>query len=90
MQLDGLVKVFKDGHIWQIGTSREVRASDGVLPDLFFPEDRSWLVSALWDDTWTCVGGSNTLIEALEHDPLVRTYRVTPDVDAMPPGPYRD
>jgi hypothetical protein len=38
---------------WRTG---HMRAQYGVLPDLFFPEDRSWLVSALWDDTWTCVG----------------------------------
>jgi hypothetical protein len=24
---------------------------EGVLPDLIFPADRSWLVSTLWDDT---------------------------------------
>jgi hypothetical protein len=72
---------------WRTG---HIRAHDGVLPDLFFPEDRSWLVSALWDDTWTCIGGSNTLVEALEHDPLVRAYRVKPGADATPPGRYRD
>ena len=67
-----------------------MRAHDGVLPDLFFPEDRSWLVSASWDDTWTCIGGSNTLVEALEHDPIVQAYRVQPGADAMPPGRYRE
>ena len=29
----------------------------GALPDLMFPADRSWLVSTLWDDDRTCVGG---------------------------------
>jgi hypothetical protein len=72
---------------WRTG---HMRAGSGVLPDVFFPEDRSWLVSGLWDDTWTCIGGSNTLIEALERDPLVRAYRVNPDVDPVPPGRYRD
>jgi hypothetical protein len=28
-----------------------------ILPDLMFPADRSWLVSTLWDDDWSCIGG---------------------------------
>jgi hypothetical protein len=72
---------------WRTG---HMRAAYGVLPDLFFPEDRSWLVSALWDDTWTCIGGSNTLIEALHHDPLVQAHRVQLGVDATPPGRERE
>jgi hypothetical protein len=67
-----------------------MRKGDGVLPELFFPEDRSWLVSALWDDTWTCIGGPDTLIEALQHDPLVQAYRVELGVDAKPPGRDHD
>ncbi|MFG3701741.1 hypothetical protein ACGF5C_28125 [Micromonospora sp. NPDC047620] len=31
--------------------------------------DRSWLVSALWDDTWTCVGDPEALINTLQRDP---------------------
>ncbi len=54
---------------WRTG---HMRAQYGVLPDLFFPVDRSWLVSALWDDTWTCVGGPAGLIRDLQHDPLVQ------------------
>ena len=72
---------------WRTG---HMRSGDGVLPDLFFPEDRSWLVSALWDDTWTCIGGPHTLIEALQHDRLVQAYRVQLGVDAKPPGRDRD
>jgi hypothetical protein len=68
---------------WRTG---HMRSSNGTLPDLIFPADRSWLVSALWDDTWTCVGGPHRLIEALEQDPLVRARRVGPDDDAAPPG----
>src|SRR5882757_6664071 len=30
---------------------------DESLPDVMFPADRSWLVTTLWDDDWTCVGG---------------------------------
>ena len=26
----------------------------GVLPNLMFPADRSWLISTLWDDDWSC------------------------------------
>ncbi|OBK20595.1 hypothetical protein A5634_12665 [Mycobacterium asiaticum] len=62
------------------GTSR--------LPDLIFPADRSWLVSTLWDDDWTCLGGPNELVDAfLRHPDLQgRARRVTLDQDATPPG----
>ena len=33
-----------------------------VLPDLMFPADRSWLVSRLCDDDWTCLGGPASLV----------------------------
>jgi hypothetical protein len=72
---------------WRTGRKR---AQYGALPDLFFPKDRSWLVSALWDDTWTCIGGSKILVEALHHDPLVQAHRVQLGVDAKPPGRKRD
>jgi hypothetical protein len=72
---------------WRTG---HMRAQYGVLPDLFFPQDRSWLISALWDDTWTCIGGPSALIEVLEHDPLVQARRVQSDVDATPPGRERE
>lgn len=60
----------------------------GCLPDLMFPADRSWLVSTLWDDDWTCVGGSEQLIaDLLSHpDLLAHARRVTVDEDATPPG----
>jgi hypothetical protein len=72
---------------WRTG---HMRAEYGVLPDLFFPEDRSWLVSALWDDTWTCIGGPETLIEALHDDPQVQAWPVRLSVDAKPPGRERE
>lgn len=72
---------------WRSG---HMRMAYGVLPDLFFPADRSWLVSALWDDTWTCIGGPSALIETLRSDPLVNTRPVQPGEDATPPGRNRE
>jgi hypothetical protein len=62
---------------------------EGVLPDLMFPADRSWLFSTLWDDDWTCIGGSRPLVDAfLAHPDLRgRVREVDPSVeDATPPG----
>ncbi len=72
---------------WRTG---HMRHGAGTLPDLFFPEDRSWLVSALWDDTWTCFAGPAALVEALERNPLANARRVEPDQDALPPGLTRE
>ncbi|MEV4626520.1 hypothetical protein AB0J90_09575 [Micromonospora sp. NPDC049523] len=71
---------------WRTGHMR----GDGPLPDLLFPADRSWLVSALWDDTWTDIGGTADLITALRHNPLVNARPVGPDEDALPPGLTRE
>lgn len=58
------------------------------LPDLIFPHDRSWLISTLWDDDWTCVGGSQALIAELVSDVRLgpRAQQVTLDQDATPAG----
>jgi hypothetical protein len=72
---------------WRTG---HMRSEAGVLPDLFFPADRSWLVSALWDDTWTFIGGPAGLIDALQRNPLANARRVGPDDDALPPGLTRE
>ncbi|OCB17881.1 hypothetical protein A5689_23985 [Mycobacterium intracellulare subsp. yongonense] len=58
------------------------------LPDLIFPADRTWLVSTLWDDDWTCVGGPAPLIDGFLSDPALRARvrRVDPKEDATPPG----
>lgn len=58
------------------------------LPDLIFPADHSWLVSTLWDDDWTCVGGPVSLVDGFLNDPdlRARTRRVRIDEDATPPG----
>ena len=61
----------------------------GALPDLMFPADRSWLLSTLWDDDWTCIGGPGELVDAfLSHPDLRhRARRVDPsDADVTPPG----
>jgi hypothetical protein len=61
----------------------------GVLPDLMFPADRSWLFSTLWDDDWTCIGGSRQLVDAFLVNPDLRprVREVNPSIkDATPPG----
>jgi hypothetical protein len=56
------------------------------LPDLMFPTERSWLISALWDDDWWCLGGSDELIDAFVREPELEARRVGPYEDATPPG----
>lgn len=72
---------------WRTG---HLRSAAGALPDLFFPADRSWLVSALWDDTWTCLGGSAALVRALQADPLVAARPVRLSEPARPPGAVQE
>lgn len=73
---------------WRTGHMRGGPA--GALPDLFFPVDRSWLVSALWDDTWSNIGGPIHLIEALVSNPRANARGVDPGQDALPPGLTRE
>ncbi len=58
------------------------------LPDLMFPEDHAWLLSTLWDDDWSCIGGSKALIDDLLDDPVLgpNARRVTTDEDSTPLG----
>lgn len=56
------------------------------LPDLMFPTDRSWLISALWDDDWWCLGGPVELVDAFVREPGLEARRVDPHDDATPPG----
>lgn len=72
---------------WRTGT---MRSGEGHLPDLFFSFDKSWFVTALWDDHFACIGGSTDLIEALAQEPLAGVRRVSPDEDTAPPGVPRD
>jgi hypothetical protein len=60
------------------------------LPELMFPDDRSWLVSFLWDDDWACIGGSEALVSDLLADPVLapNARRVDTEQDATPPGDW--
>ena len=57
-----------------------------TLPDLAFPVDRTWCLSTLWDDSWTCLGGPDGLINQLASDPHIELRRVELGDDATPPG----
>jgi hypothetical protein len=59
----------------------------GYLPDLIFPADRSWLVSTLWDDDWTCIGGSRRLVDASLADLELRdrVHEVDPSIEDVTP-----
>jgi len=58
----------------------------GVLPNLMFPADRSWLVSTLWDDEWMCIGGPSELVDKFVRHPGLRARPVALGQDATPPG----
>ena len=64
------------------------RGWNWALPDLMFPADRSWLASTMWDDGWTCIGGSEELVNGiLCHSVLgPRARLVSLGEDAIPPG----
>ena len=74
------------------GQAADWRADDSgpfsaeTLPDLMFPVDRSWLFSTLWDDDWTCVGGSASLVGKLLPHPRLEARPVELGQDATPPG----
>ncbi len=58
----------------------------GALPNLMFPADRSWLVSTLWDDDWTCIGGPAALVGNFLRHPDLQARQVVLGEDATPPG----
>jgi hypothetical protein len=60
------------------------------LPEVMFPDDRSWLVSFIWDDDWACIGGPEALISDLLSDPVLapNARRVDTQQDATPPGDW--
>jgi hypothetical protein len=59
-----------------------------ALPDLMFPADRSWLLSTMWDDGWTSVGGSQQLVDGFMLDATLgsRARQVALGQDSTPPG----
>ena len=58
----------------------------GALPNLMFPADRSWLMSTLWDDDWTCIGGPAGLVDKFLRHPGLQARPVALGQDATPPG----
>jgi hypothetical protein len=58
----------------------------GDLPNLIFPADHSWLVSTLWDDDWSCLGGPAGLVDGFLRHPDLRARQVALGQDATPPG----
>lgn len=69
---------------WRAGDGRAFGTGD--LPNLMFPTDHSWLVSTLWDDDWSCLGGPAELVDTFVRHPDLQARRVTLAQDATPPG----
>src|SRR5260370_20091943 len=59
----------------------------GALPNLMFPADRSWLVSTLWDDDWSCIGGAAGVGDRIPRPPHPQAPTRAPGPRAHPPRP---
>lgn len=75
---------------WRPAPGGEPNWKSTELPDVMFPDDRSWLVSFLWDDVWACLGGPTDLIGDVLSDPVLapKARRVDTQHDATPPGDW--
>jgi hypothetical protein len=73
---------------WRPASGGQSNWKSTELPEVMFPRDHAWLVSTLWDDDWSCIGGSEALIAEVLRDPLLgpQTRRVPLGEDATPPG----
>ena len=69
---------------WRPGDGRAFGTGD--LPNLIFPADHSWLVSTLWDDDWSCIGGPAGLVDRFLRHPDLGARQVALGQDATPPG----
>ncbi|MGH9108359.1 MAG: hypothetical protein ACRDY3_02645, partial [Acidimicrobiales bacterium] len=47
--------------------------------NLWWPEDRAWCVASEIDLSWTYVGGSAALVEALVSEPAIEALAITPE-----------
>ena len=74
------------GHIHQELHRTTSHITHHSAKSLMFPADRSWLVSAMWDDDWTCLGGPAGLVDRFLRHPDLKARSVTLDQDATPPG----
>ncbi len=70
----------------QAATWRKDRGMHGVLPELIFPADHSWLVSTLWDDDWSCLGAPAGLVDSFLSHPDLQARPVKLGQEATPPG----
>jgi hypothetical protein len=75
---------------WRPAIGGEPNWKSTELPEVMFPDDRSWLVSSLWDHDWACIGGPEALISDLLDDPVLapNARRVDTQEDATPPGDW--
>jgi hypothetical protein len=69
---------------WRQGEPWSLRK--GGLPDLMFPADRFWLFSTLWDDDWSCIGGTSAVVNRFLRHPHLEARSVGLGQDATPPG----
>jgi hypothetical protein len=86
--LQGYGYVVVEAGPWQAAQWRARDGFDEPLPDSILPAERSWLLTTMWDDDWTCIGGTEQLIDDILRHPVLgeRARRVTIDEDSTPPG----